>query len=516
VISFTGIAVNPVSKKVEKKIMININDITNRLPSALYRADQVRAMDRFAIDTLGIPGIDLMQRAGEAAFRILRAHWSGAQRVAVVCGAGNNGGDGYVVAHLAKEAGLDVRIFSLVPVERLRGDALTVCRSWQAAGGAIQEYGGEGFEEFDLVVDALLGTGLDRPVSGRYGTAIEAVNRFHGPALALDIPSGLHADTGSRLGCAVEADHTVTFIGLKQGLFTGDGPECCGTISFSSLGVPPEVQSSQQPSALLSTRPDSVFAPRRRSAHKGHFGHVLVIGGDAGFSGAARLAAEAAARVGAGLVSVATRAAHAALINLTRPEIMSRGIETAKELDALRRRASVVAVGPGLGQSPWAIELFKAACECDLPMVVDADALNLLANNPAFRANWVLTPHPGEAARLLQTSAAEIQRDRFAAVRALQERYGGVCVLKGAGSLTFDSTVTTVNTTGNPGMASGGMGDVLSGVAAGLIAQGLDPADAARAAVALHGAAADRAAIDGERGMLAGDLMQHLRALVNR
>ncbi len=496
--------------------MMNVNDITNRLPSALYRADQVRAMDRFAIDTLGIPGIDLMQRAGGAAFRILRAQWPGAQRLAVVCGAGNNGGDGYVVARLARDAGLDVRVCSLAPIERLRGDALTACRSWQSSGGAILEYGGDGFEELDLVVDALLGTGLDRPVSGGYATAIEAVNRFRGPVLALDIPSGLHADTGCRLGSAVEADRTVTFIGLKQGLFTGDGPDCCGTISFSSLGVPHEVRCSEQPSALLSTRPGPVFAPRRRSAHKGYFGHVLVIGGDAGFSGAVRLAAEAAARVGAGLVSVATRAAHAAFINLTRPEIMSHGIETAKDLDALRRRASVVAVGPGLGRSPWAVELFEAACQCDLPMVVDADALNLLANMPASRQNWVLTPHPGEAARLLQTSVAEIQRDRFAAVKALQERYGGVCVLKGAGSLICDGAAMTVNMTGNPGMASGGMGDVLSGVVAGLIAQGLHPADAARAAVVLHGAAADRAATDGERGMLAGDLMHHLRALVNR
>ena len=495
--------------------MMNVNDITNRLPSALYRAEQVRVMDRFAIDTLGIPGIDLMERAGEAAFRILRAQWPGAQRLAVVCGAGNNGGDGYVVARLAREAGLDVRVFALAPIERLRGDALTACRSWQAAGGAILEYGGDEFEEFDLVVDALLGTGLDRPVSGRYAAVIEAANRFYGPVLALDIPSGLHADTGCRLGSAVEADRTVTFIGLKQGLFTGEGPDCCGTISFSSLGVPPEVPSSQQPSALLSTRPEAVFAPRRRSAHKGHFGHVLVIGGDAGFSGAVRLAAEAAARVGAGLVSVATRAAHAALINLTRPEIMSHGIETAKDLGALLRRASVVAVGPGLGQSPWAIQLFEAACEYDLPMVVDADALNLLAKMPVCRNNWILTPHPGEAARLLETSVADIQRDRFAAVKALAARYGGVCVLKGAGSLIDDGAVTTVNTTGNPGMASGGMGDVLSGVVAGLIAQGLDPAPAARAAVALHGAAADRAATAGERGMLAGDLMQHLRALVN-
>ncbi len=496
--------------------MMNANDITNRLPSALYRAEQVRAMDRFAIDTLGIPGIDLMQRAGEAAFRILRAQWPDAQRLAVLCGAGNNGGDGYVVARLARETGLDVCVYSLAPIGRLRGDALTACSSWQASGGAILEYGGDGFEGFGLVVDALLGTGLDRPVAGRYAAAIEAVNRFHGPVLALDIPSGLHADTGCRLGGAVAADRTVTFIGLKQGLFTGDGPECCGTISYSSLGVPQEVQRCEQPSALLSPQPDAVFEPRRRSAHKGHFGHVLVVGGDAGFSGAVRLAAEAAARVGAGLVSVATRATHAALINLTRPEIMSHGIETAKDLDALRRRASVVVVGPGLGQSPWAVDLFAAVCEYDLPMVTDADALNLLAKMPVSRQNWVLTPHPGEAARLLQTSVAEIQQDRFAAVKALQDRCGGVCVLKGAGSLIYDGAAMTVNMTGNPGMASGGMGDVLSGVVAGLIAQGLEPAVAARTAVALHGAAADRAATDGERGMLAGDLMHHLRALVNR
>lgn len=497
-----------------------MNEINKRqLPSRLYRAGQVRAMDRFAIETLGIPGIELMRRAGAAAFAALRGRWPEARTVSVLCGAGNNGGDGYVLARLALEAGLDVRAYPLAAPDRLRGDALAAFQEYQAAGGPLLDFVPAGFEGAQVLVDGLLGTGLDRAVEGFYAELIHGVNRFRGGVLALDIPSGLDADTGRVLGVAVKADVTVSFIGLKQGLFTGEGPDCCGEVLCDDLAVPPSVWAGQTPSARL-LPPWAAGLPRRaRGTHKGHYGHVLVVGGAPGFSGAARMAAEAAARVGAGLVSVASHPGHAGWLNVGRPELMCHGVAGAEDLRPLLERASVVAVGPGLGtgQAGWGRVLFDAVLDSGLPLVVDADALNLLALSPLKRDDWLLTPHPGEAARLLKTTSGGIQADRFAAIAALQQRFGGTLVLKGAGSLVLGpgSAQPAVCVQGNPGMASGGMGDVLTGVVAGLLAQGMDFTEAAELGVRLHGAAGDRAAQDGERGLLAGDLMPWLHRLVN-
>ena len=486
------------------------------LPARLYRARQVREMDRYAIDELGIPGIELMRRAGQAAFAALRRHWPTARTVSVLCGAGNNGGDAYVVARLAVESGLDVRAYPLAPPERLQGDARAAFEDYQAAGGPLLDFVPAGFEGAQVLVDGLLGTGLGREVEGVYAETIRGVNRFRGGVLALDVPSGLNADTGCALGVAVKADLTVTFIGLKPGLFTGDGPEHCGEVVFDDLLTPPSVQASQSPSARLLPPWASGLPRRPRGVHKGNYGHVLVVGGAPGFSGAARMAAEATARVGAGLVSVATHPVHAALLNSGRPELMCHAIATVDELRPLLERASVVAVGPGLGQEDWGRVLFDAVLDSGLPLVVDADALNLLARAPIKRDDWVLTPHPGEAGRLLGTTSAAVQADRFAAITALQECFGGTVVLKGSGSLILGpSSIPSICTQGNPGMASGGMGDVLTGVVAGLLAQGLDFTEAAETGVRLHSAAGDKAAESGERGMLACDLMPWIRALVN-
>ncbi|HYE35325.1 NAD(P)H-hydrate dehydratase [Methylocaldum sp.] len=486
------------------------------LPKDLYRAEDVRAMDRYAIETVGIPGIELMRRAGVSAFVALRERWPEARTLSAICGGGNNGGDAYVVARLAHEAGMDVRVYPVAPPNSLKGDALTAYQGYRAAGGGVLDFIPADFEGAEVLVDGLLGTGLDREVSGLYAEVIKAVNRFSGHVAALDIPSGLHADTGVALGVAIKADLTVTFIGLKQGLFTGEGPEYAGEVVFADLGTPPEVRHSVKPSAMLLPQWERGLPSRPRYAHKGHFGHVLVVGGDHGYSGAARMAAEAAARVGAGLISVATRRAHADSLNLTRPELMCHGVETAEELRILLERATVIAVGPGLGRSEWAQTLLGAALKTDLPIVADADALNLLAANPRKRDNWVITPHPGEAARLLNTSSAEIQKDRFTAIRRLQAQFGGVAVLKGSGSLICGPNgLPSVCTAGNPGMASGGMGDVLTGVIAGLLAQRIELFEAAALGAQLHGAAGDEAAKTGERGLLASDLMDSLRRLVN-
>lgn len=495
------------------------------LPKELYRAEESRAMDRHAIATAGIPGLELMHRAGARALAAARERWPEARTLSAVCGAGNNGGDGYVVARLAHQAGFDVRVYPVAPPAGLKGDALTAYREFRTAGGEVLDFIPVDFEGAEILVDGLLGTGLDREVEGPYAEVIRAVNRYSErgrtaglkrKVLALDIPSGLHADTGAVLGVAVRADLTVSFIGLKRGLFTGEGLDCAGEVVFDDLETPPAVKQAVRPSARLLPPLAHGLPPRPRSAHKGWFGHVLVVGGDHGYSGAARMAAEAAARVGAGLVSLATQISHADFMTLARPELMCHGVMNRYGLQPLLGRATVVALGPGLGRSDWARELFGAVLASELPLVVDADGLNLLAENPTRRDDWILTPHPGEAARLLGVSSADIQRDRYAAVHELQSRYGGVVVLKGSGTLIAGAEgVPSVCIAGNPGMASGGMGDVLTGVVAGLLAQQLSLAEAAVLGVRLHGAAGDEAAKEGERGLLASDLMGPLRRLVN-
>jgi NAD(P)H-hydrate epimerase len=365
----------------------------------------------------------------------------------------------------------------------------------------------------------VFGTGLGRLIEGPLRTAVESINAAGSPVFALDIPSGLSADTGAILGAAVRATATVTFIGLKPGLFTGAGPEHAGRVALRDLGATPPMLGTVAPAAQRIDLPSlaHLLPPRRRDAHKGDFGHVLVVGGDQGFAGAARMAGEAAARSGCGLVTVATRPEHAALIPVARPELMARGIGTASELGPALERASVVAIGPGLGQSDWSRKLLARVLDSHLPLVLDADALNLLAAEPARSDRWVLTPHPGEAARLLGASTVEIQSDRLRAASMLCERFGGVAVLKGSGTIVAShGQLPAICSDGNPGMASGGMGDVLTGVIAGLLAQRLDLVDAARLGVCLHAAAADQAAADGgERGLLAGDLMARIRCLAN-
>jgi NAD(P)H-hydrate epimerase len=491
---------------------------TDRLPYALYRAEQVRALDRAAIEEFGIPGAELMARAGAAAFALLCERWPAARDITVLAGTGNNGGDGFVVAELARQAGLAVRVLQLGDPEHVRGDARQHARIYTEAGGEWRPFSGLPART-DVIVDALLGTGLERPVDGAWAGAVAAINEARVPVLALDIPTGLHSDTGAVLGCAVRADATVSFIGLKQGMCTGEGPACCGTLYFDALELPAQIYARQIHGArrLDWARQSEQLGPRSRSAHKGDFGHVLVIGGERGFGGAARMAAEAAARSGAGLVSLATRPEHVSAAIAARPELMVHGVSRADELDALLRRADAVAIGPGLGQGDWGRALWARACDSGRPLVVDADALNLLAADPQRRDDWVLTPHPGEAARLLCGSPASVQTDRFAAAADLVKRYGGSVVLKGAGSLVAGegSRPVAVCSDGNPGMASGGMGDVLTGIIAGLMAQGFEGRDAAEIGVCLHGAAGDRAARGGERGLLASDLLAEIRVLVN-
>ena len=489
------------------------------LPKALYSASQVRELDRVAVHEFGIPGYELMQRAAQFSYDILKQKLPDADAIIVICGVGNNAGDGYQLASLALAEGKQVSLGYLIDPAKLKGDARTAFEAFLTAGGKAEPFVPDMFNDADIIADAIFGTGLDRDIAGEFAKAVEAMNDAKLPIVAIDIPSGLHADTGSVMGAAVQADLTCTFVGLKKGLFTNDGAQCVGEIVFNDLQVPDETYARVGKAEAARIDYEQflpLLAPRQRNAYKGSYGHVLVVGGDSGFPGAARMAAEAAARVGAGLVSVATRAAHAASLTTARPEIMAHGVETLNELMPLIKRASVIAIGPGLGQSEWAQLLMGRVLESGLPLVIDADALNLLAEDPTGSPDWVITPHPGEAARLLQQSTADIQQDRFAVASALHKLFPGPVVLKGSGSLVVDSEgAVSVCDAGNPGMASGGMGDVLTGVIAGLIAQRLNLNDAVKLGVCLHAAAADRASVNGERGLLASDLMPHLRKLVN-
>ena len=489
------------------------------LPVALYAAQQVRALDAYAIEQLEVPGYTLMKRAGEAALRVLRTRWPTAHRLVIVCGGGNNGGDGYVLARFAQAAGLTVSVLAGTAPEGLRGDARQAHADFLASSGRVEPFTPEGLSEGGLIVDALFGTGLTSAVRAEPAAIIRAMNAAAVPRFALDIPSGLNADSGVPLGEAVRADATVTFVGLKTGLFIGDGPEYSGAVYFDDLGVPVPEEAHFAPRLERITESDVLRAlPRRpRAAHKGDFGRVLVIGGGPGMPGAIRLAGEASLRVGAGLVTVALAPENVAAVIAGRPELMCLSLTDASVLAPAIERADVIAIGPGLGRTAWAEQLLKTVLDADKPLVVDADALNLIAEHGArARENWILTPHPGEAARLLGVGTEEVQHDRLAALDALLERYHGTIVLKGAGTLVGTRSRTPgLCERGNPGMASAGMGDVLTGAVAGVLAQCHDPTLAARAAVMVHAMAGDAVARGGERGLLAGDVARELHGCVN-
>jgi len=488
------------------------------LPTNIYSVAAVREIDRVAIEDKGIPGYTLMTRAGAAAVRVARARFPDAVRWQVICGAGNNGGDGFVVARLAAQDGIDVSVLALVNPAMLKGDAATAHKDFVAAGGTVMSWAGKLDAKADLLVDAILGSGLERVVAGEFAEAVAAINAHPAPVHAMDIATGINGDSGFVMGSAVIANLTTTFVGLKAGLFLQSGPGFCGEITFSGLEIDDHCRASVDP--VYQRVGDRVLAkalpPRPRSAHKGDFGHVLVVGGGPGMPGAARLCGEAALRAGAGRVSLATHPDHAALISAARPELMSHGVADADELKSLLVKADVVAFGPGLGQSEWARELFAAVADSEQTAVWDADGLNLLAMAPDLRENRVITPHPGEAAALLEMDTAAIQSDRTLAVNALANMYGGVAVLKGAGTLvSAKSGVPFLCTAGNPGMAAAGMGDVLTGIIAALMGQGLSLPDAAMVGVELHARAGDKAAEGGERGMLASDLITALQCVAN-
>ena len=489
------------------------------VPHDIHTVEQTRELERIASEEYNISSSELMTRAGSSALVTLKYHWPKVESILVVCGTGNNGGDGFELARQATEDKYNVIVIQVGDKSKLTNIATAARESLLATGCIIQPFK-DNLPATDVIVDAIMGVGINREPIGEYSAAIIAINQAKGsPVLSLDIPSGIDADTGLAFGNAVEATVCLNYVGLNLGLFTGDGPNYCGKVHFDSLKIPSAVYKHLRPEARRITleKDSALLAPRKRTGHKGHYGHLLVIGGNHGMSGAVRIAAEGGARVGSGLTSIATRSTHSILMSLMRPELMSHGIEHPRDLKPLLSSANAYVVGPGLGQDIWAEGLYQKALDSNLPVVMDADALNLLSKNPQYHSNWILTPHPGEAARLLNCSVTEVQSNRLNAVKKIQQKYGGVAVLKGSGTLINNGEdLTRLSSWGNPGMASGGMGDILAGVIGSLLAQGFPLIDAACIGVALHGMAGDRAAKqDGERGMLAMDLLPHLRHLAN-
>lgn len=479
----------------------------------LYRCDQIRSCEQQALNLYQLGENELMSQAGTEAFFFVKRLYPQVRNIAVFCGAGNNSGDGYILARLAHEHGLSVTVYQCKALEDLPSAARTAALLALAAGVDCQSADEPLDTDAELIIDALLGIGLKGPVHGVIATAINQINSSDLPVVSLDIPSGLNADTGQVENFCVKATVTLTFIALKAGMYTLDGPDYCGEIHCRHLQLETCVAKLKPYAFLLANSTLPLPLPeRKKNSHKGDYGSVLVIGGGPGMPGAVSLTAKAAMRTGAGSVSIATWPEHAHSVLPLVPEAMIWGIKTAKELKPLLDKATVCVIGPGLGECDWARALFLAAINSQLPMVIDASALRLLAEHPQVDDNWILTPHPGEASSLLSCSGIEIQLDRYQSAAAIQQQYGGVVVLKGTGTVIHTAEKNTfVCPKGNPGMASAGMGDVLSGIIAGLCAQGLSLSDAAKLGVWVHAFAGDQVVQNlGEAGLLASDLLDIL------
>lgn len=502
------------------------------LAHKIVSSEQVREIEPKAAHAAGYDMFELMQRAGEAAFQVLKQEWPEVQNILVVVGNGNNAGDGYVLAKLAKQQGMNVVVACQQPQRELAGDAKQAQSAWQKIGGTTSAFTELDYAQFDLLVDALLGTGIAGEVKPTFQAVIQQINQTDLPVLSIDLPSGMQANTGQALPIVVKATVTVTFVATKPGLVSGIGKEYCGKLTFADLAVGKEFFSIAQVQAqLVDWQMLHPLQPRPVHSNKGSFGKLLCIGGNQGMAGAIRLSGESALRCGVGLVKVYSHESSGLGISVGRPEIML----THKELEAALDWCSCIVVGPGLGQDDWAYQQFSRLLAhlklAPKPLVIDADGLNLLAsmaddidvqNTLAQLPALVLTPHPKEASRLLNCNVAEIENDRYAASKNIAQKYQGTCVLKGAGTIiqthnsSHQESQCWVCKGGNAGMATAGMGDLLTGVIGAFLAQNFSPKKAAVYAVCAHAEAGDRLAIQyGQRGMITSDLLQPLRAIVN-
>jgi NAD(P)H-hydrate epimerase len=502
----------------------------------LVTAKEMQEMDRRTIEDLGIPGMVLMENAGRGATRFLLEKFPdiGKMRVGVIAGRGNNGGDGYVMARYLKQKGVRVTVYLLADANRVQGDAAANLKFLKPLEVSLVEIPDEDslahmqseMAGVDVWIDAILGTGLKSDVRGYFKTVIDFINGLNKPVFAVDVPSGLNSDTGQVCGTCIRAGATATFAFAKTGHFTYPGPQYSGALKIIDIGIPNPIADEVKPRQWLLTKKDilNCLTARRPDAHKGTTGHVLVVAGSPGKTGAAAMTSISALRSGAGLVTLGVAES---LNPILEPQILEAmtaplpeiqpgilGESAFETLDNLMADKKCIVIGPGLGQAKNTKKLIgkivKAACK---PLVIDADGLNSLsAQTRLFKsagAPIILTPHPGEMARLTGSSVSAVQQDRIKCARNFAVDFNVHVVLKGAHTvIAVPDGRVSINPTGNAGMASGGMGDVLTGVIAGLIAQGLSAADACRAGVYLHGAAADSLSQSiGPYGYLAGEVM---------
>jgi len=494
----------------------------------LYTSQQVKKLDALAIRKQKVPAFTLMQRASDFSFNVLLNNWPNTKKIFVFCGKGNNAGDGYLIAHLAKEIGLESFIIQSSPSSKPTGAARKAFKL--ASDAKVNKISFSVFKKKSLkdsvIVDALLGTGIKGTVRSGLSKFILEINKKskNTPVLSVDIPSGICSNTGTSLGAHIQADITATFVGRKRGCFTSIGRTASGNVVIDHLGISSSIKNKIKTNCHLIDMEKSLpkLKNRKGDAHKGNFGHVLVIGGDKGFGGAAILASKAAVLSGSGLVSLATRGIHVEAALSSCPELMVSGIESGQDVEDLLKKSTVVVIGPGLGQSAWSEQMlqrtFLEAKSRNLPVVLDADGLNLLSKlklRSGTPRRTVFTPHPGEAARLLNKEINEIQEDRFKSVMRLEKKLGSICVLKGSGSLICykksGKQEIGICDAGNPGMAKGGMGDVLAGLIGSFISQGLNLVEATESAVDLHSKAADIASLELGMTITPTDVIRNIR-----
>lgn len=459
-----------------------------KLEMFLYSSKKVYQLDQLAIKQDRRSSKQLMARAGAAVWASLQQELTDLRDVTLFAGAGNNGGDAFCIACLALQQRINVKLFFIGERERQSEASKHFANRFVEAGGVIRDWD-DNLPDSDVIIDGLLGIGIQRDLDSRWQNLVKTINSSDAYRVAIDIPSGLNADTGVAMPCAVKADLTVSFIGRKQGCYLADGPDYCGKRVFDDLGVSSGVYQQVDPDIDVLSDQSVSLPVRNNNSYKNQFGHVLVIGGARNMSGACRLAGLAALRTGAGLVSICVHSDNYQPSVASSPDLM---VYSWDEIDKALELASVVAIGPGLGHSSQARDLMTRVKSVGTPMVIDADALqqDFLVDLDTRQA--VLTPHPGEAARLIGSTSRDIQQNRLSILNQLCDRWPHVSILKGAGTLVgVSGQIASLCRHGHAGMAVAGMGDVLTGITAGLIAQGLEPLDAARLAVAIHARAAE-------------------------
>lgn len=474
----------------------------------LYQREQVYRLDQQTIKMDAQPALLLMHKAATATWHALQQRWPECQKLVILAGAGNNGGDAFALALLAKQA-KTISLYMIGDSERQSPESTYYREAWLAQGGEVLTWEGE-CPECDVIVDGLLGIGLNKDLDQHWQSLIAQINSTQAVRVCIDIPSGLNADTGVAMPCAIRADLTVSFIGRKIGCWLADGPDYCGELVFDDLGISTSALNAEAAiCSIIHSNNIQLPIKRSRNSHKNQFGHILIVGGDRGMPGAVRLSAMAALRAGAGMVSVCVHPDNYTAIAAADPELM---IGTWDELERLLARATVVVIGPGLGQSTTAQNLLGVLSACKIPMVIDADALHADVLDNMQSERIVITPHPGEAARLLHCTVAQIQQDRVKALQQITQQWNAACVLKGSGSLVgLRHGSLSLCQNGHAGMATAGSGDVLSGLVAAYLGQGLTPLEAATGAVYVHARAAEHyARATHANSLIASDLLQYI------